>query len=486
VKNSVTGFVAADESRTERRARRSQGRQLLAATDAEVRPRLPAFPSPDLPKAGARVPDNWRGPVSVRPPAHRASTRVLQAAYPFLAGTGAPMRGAVIGEDVFTRRPYALDPWEAYRVGDVRSFSVAVIGTLGSGKSLFCKVWANRLLSMGRKIAVPNDPKGEWTWLCQRVSGSTIAVGPGTGTVINPLDAGPARPDLDSASHEALILQQRRAVLLGILSILRGHVPLAAVEHTALDVALEAVLNRVESPTLGDVLRELETPSETARELVGDSGRDLFHTMRRLVRGDMAGMFDGQSTVRFDDAAPMVSVDTSRLRSASPEARAIMTLITSTWIKQAISVPGRGKRVIIHEEAAIGLLADVTASGSGLNDKTEAEKLGRHDDVSNWYLFHRISDLDQLGDKGSAVREQALGLIADADMRIVFGLKSDTAPKVAEVLGMNETLTRLTLDFEPGEGLFLVGQKRVAVVRVQPTAAEFAAFKTDTVERSNS
>lgn len=477
-------FVPAKETAAQRKARRAAERDARARIQDEERVGIEAMPTSEVPRAGIRESWNWRGPVSVRPPAHHVSTRVLQAAYPFVAGTGAPTKGGLIGENLFKRRGYSLSPWEAYAAGQARSFAVAIFGPPGTGKSMGCKVWANRMLSDGVRFAVPSDPKGEWTVLAQMANGRTIGVRPGGSHVLNLLDPGPDRPDLSRDEHAELILQQRRATLRKVVGILRSQDGIADVEHTALDLALGEVLTRTDRPTARAVLDALLEPSEETRSLVADGGRNLYHTLRRLVEGDVRGMFDTHSTVAFDTTVPIMTVDTSGLKYTSKEGQAIATLATSNWIKQAISAT-KERRVIVHEEAAIGLLADVNSSGSGLDDKTAQEKLGRDDNTSNWYLFHRGSDLDALGDEGSAVRAQAQGLIADTDIRIAFGQTSDTVDYVTRTLGLNGTQAEMTLQFEPGEALFLVGREEADVVRIQPSEDEWHAFKTDTVEREH-
>lgn len=477
-------FVPAKETSAQRRARRAAEREAARRIHDEEKTAIVSMPTTNVPRYGLREDWNWRGPVSVRPPVHRVSTRVLQAAYPFVAGTGAPTKGGLIGENMFKRRGYSLSPWEAYAAGQARSFAVAIFGPPGTGKSMGCKVWANRLLSDGVRFAVPSDPKGEWTVLAEKAQGRTISVKPGGRHVLNLLDPGPDRPDLGREEYTELVLQQRRSTLRKVVGILRGSAGLADVEHTALDLALGEVLTRTDSPTAGAVLDALLEPAPATRALVGDGGRNLYHTLRRLVEGDVRGMFDTQSTIAFDTSVPIMTVDTSGLKYTSKEGQAIATLATSNWIKQAISAT-KERRVIVHEEAAIGLLADVNSSGSGLDDKTAQEKLGRDDNTSNWYLFHRGSDLDALGDEGSAIRAQAQGLIADTDIRVAFGQTADTVDYVARTLGLNRTQAELTLHFEPGEALFLVGREEADVVRIQPSDDEWHAFKTDTVEREH-
>jgi hypothetical protein len=72
---------------------------------------------------------------------------------------------------------------------------------------------------------------------------------------------------------------------------------MTAVEHTALDLALRAAVDRDAVPTLPMVVDALFQPriaesGASVRELVVD-GRSLGHALRRLVSGDLAGLFDG-------------------------------------------------------------------------------------------------------------------------------------------------------------------------------------------------
>ncbi|MFP3468160.1 hypothetical protein SB754_21945, partial [Leifsonia sp. SIMBA_070] len=80
---------------------------------------------------------------------------------------------------------------------------------------------------------------------------------------------------------------------------------------------------------------------------------------------DLAGMFDGESTVEFDARAPMMVVDTSRLRAVAPDMQALARLATTRWIHNATTGVNRAKRLIVHEEAAIALMNDVYG-GAGL------------------------------------------------------------------------------------------------------------------------
>ena len=81
-----------------------------------------------------------------------------------------------------------------------------------------------------------------------------------------------------------------------------------------------------DTPILPTVVEALFSPSESRlgsslSQLRAD-GRDAGHALARLVHGDLSGLFDGPSTVRFDPNLPMVSLDLSRYLGLEPTHRA--------------------------------------------------------------------------------------------------------------------------------------------------------------------
>jgi len=127
---------------------------------------------------------------------------------------------------------------------------------------------------------------------------------------------------------------------------------LTPLEHTAIDVALIDTVRSAEVPVLPMVVDRLLSPDPAAdayNRLVED-GRVAGHALRRLVAGDLAGLFDGPSTVRFDPALPMVSLDLSRV---TENATLISVLITcaSAWMESALLDPAGGQRWVIYDEA---------------------------------------------------------------------------------------------------------------------------------------
>ncbi len=434
-------------------------------------------PSP-MPPRGHRVKANLRGPVRATPPSLKVSTKVLGTAYPFLAESGTALTGPYIGENTLSRSAFSYDQWDAYKAGFVRSHSTVILGVKGSGKSMLAKSWSSRLIRCGRKTAVPHDPNGEWVRVAEYVGGKSIAIGPGKQAKINLLDVG---PQVDSWGPEAWrhhLVQIRRSTLRAVLALLDPDRGLTGEEHTALDTALER-LGGDPQATVPHVYAELGGIAEGHGD-VAVAARRLWHLLRRIVSGDLAGLFDGPSTVTFDTDVPMMVVDTSAMKNTSKTTQALARLATSNWIRQATTGSNRTPRAIIHEEAAVELL-NMVAAGEGLTDQVAGEKVARHDGVSNWYLFHRIADLNALGDAGSATRAQALGLIADCDTRVTYAQHAAEIPETARHLGWNDTEADLVRKLGKGEGLWQIGDRTApALVKNICTPGEMQVFRTDT------
>ena len=104
-------------------------------------------------------------------------------------------------------------------------------------------------------------------------------------------------------------------------------------------------------PTVVDGLFEPDRRwrGSTVGELRAD-GRDVAHALARLVHGDLAGLFDGPSTVTLDPSRPMVSLDLSHLSGSDTLLGLIMTC-ASTWMEAVLADPSGGQRLVVYDEA---------------------------------------------------------------------------------------------------------------------------------------
>ena len=192
-----------------------------------------------LRRAGESGPDALRQHRPFRLPAHRATSDVLGGAYPFLAEAGLGSEGVYIGQDAWSGGGFCFDPWELYQQGVLTNPNCLLAGVVGKGKSFLAKSLATRSIAFGRRVYVPGDPKGEWSVVADAVGGSAIRLGPGSANRLNPLDPGPRPTDLGTHDWYALVRSRRRTLLGSLAHAALGR-HLCAIEHTSLDVALEA------------------------------------------------------------------------------------------------------------------------------------------------------------------------------------------------------------------------------------------------------
>jgi hypothetical protein len=406
---------------------------LRDAVNARRAPALEGAPCPDspqprsfLPAGGEDGPEALRSHRRLRIPAHRATSDMMAGAYPFLAEAGLGSAGVYIGQDAWSGGGFCFDPWVLYQQGILTNPNALLAGVVGKGKSCLAKSIATRSIAFGRRVYVPGDPKGEWSIVADAVGGTAIRLGAGTGNRLNPLDPGPRDPSLNQLEWQAALALRRRTLVGSLAQSALGR-PLASVEHTALDVALNHAAEATEVPTLPAVVDALlapttSLPGATAAEL-GRDGRDLGHALRRLVAGDLAGLFDGPSTTTFDPAAPMVTLDLSRIQGSDTLIAMVMTC-ASAWMESALASSDGGQRWVIYDEA--WRLMRQPALLARMQSQWE---LSRGLGIANLLIIHRLSDLDAVGDRGSESRALARGLLGTAPLRSSTSKRSARRPR---------------------------------------------------------
>jgi len=423
-----------------------------------------------LPAAGEPGPAALRTPGRFRLPRHQDTSATLAGAYPFVAEGGLGADGVFVGQDLYSGGSFVYDPWVLYARGVITAPNLVLAGIVGSGKSSLAKSLYTRSLPFGRRVYVPGDPKGEHTRVAEAVGGRAIVLGHGLNTRLNPLDEG-HRPSGFSDAQWSTTVTSRRRDLIGALAetvLARGLTPL---EHTAIDLALTETVRENTVPILPMVVDRILRPNDEADGRLAEDGRLVGHALRRLVAGDLAGLFDGPSTVAFDPSLPMISLDLSRVTENSTLMSVLMTC-SSAWMESALLDPAGGQRWVIYDEAWRLM------SHPALLRRMDAHwRLARHYGIANMLIFHKLSDLDNVGDAGSAMRSLANSLLANAETRIVYRQESDQLGSTAHALGLTGTEQKLLPPLGVGQGLWRI-KDRAFVTQHQLHPAELELFDT--------
>ncbi|WP_345063661.1 ATP-binding protein [Leifsonia kafniensis] len=458
--------AAARLSTENRKERQAKGRVRWEAERAEKRT------TRYLPASGESGAATLRTPGRFRLPRHQDTSATLAGAYPFLAEGGLGSQGVFVGQDLYSGASFVYDPWVLYSRGVITAPNIVLAGIVGSGKSSLAKSLYTRSIPFGRRVYVPGDPKGEHTAVAKAVGGQSIILGHGMSNRLNPLDEG-YRPSGLSEAEWASQVTSRRRDLIGALAetvLDRGLTPL---EHTAVDIALVDAVRTADVPILPMVVERILAPNtiDDADGRLTEDGRMLGHALRRLVAGDLQGLFDGPSTVRFDPSLPMVSLDLSRVAENSTLVAVLMTC-SSAWMESALLDPNGGQRWVVYDEAWRLM------SHPALLRRMDAQwRLARHYGISNMLIFHKLTDLDNVGDQGSAMRALASSLLANAETRIIYRQEADQLGSTGTALGLTGTEQALLPGLGTGQGLWRI-KDRSFVVQHQLHPAELALFDT--------
>jgi type IV secretory pathway VirB4 component len=400
------------------------------------------------------------------PTAHRVTTRHLQAAYLFQSEGGLGSRGVYIGRDVFGGS-FVYDPFELYDAGVIKNPNMVIAGQLGYGKSALVKTYLARQLIFGRTAVVLSPKPGEYDPLAEAFGVTPIRIAPGGHARLNPLDA-----TLFTGVPAETATQLRESLLVALAASALDR-PLQPEEAVACDVALfgagdpahvalPAVVERLLEPT-DTMAGQASTDLATLRH----DGRKVGLALRRLVQGDLRGMFDGPTSpsVRMD--RQLTVLDLSAVWGS--DALGILMLCTSAWLQAIRARVGAGKRIEVVDEAWAVLEKRAVAQGM-----RQQFKLSRGYGLQNIMVIHGVTDLSAAGDQALI----ALGLLRDTETRVVLNTPADEVPAAARALGLTATQAAELPRMGEGRALWKVG-RRTFLVDHRYSRAEAALINTN-------
>ena len=395
--------------------------------------------------------------VRSRNPAHRVTTAHLQSAYPFLAASGDWASGIYIGEDICGGGgAFRYDPWELYEAQLLTNPNMAVIGQVGRGKSALVKSYAARSLVFGRRV-IALDRKGEMDRLCEAAGTQPIRLESGGSVRVNPLDA---RLSPAAGLPAADIRRDQLDVLVAIAGAACRRA-LTSTEKAALRIALDRAVRdaRGEEPILHDVSAALFAPADTdagrlamsARDLA-DGSRDVALEIDRLVTGDLAGMFEGETSASVDLSAPLVVFDLSALYQ-NDDMLAVLMVCVAAWVQRLLQrdADPRRRSILILEEAW-SCLASVEVA----RWMRSLQKLSRQYGVQVLMVLHRFSDLLATGSVGSEVVGITRGLLSDTETHVVHGMARSEVESTRDLLGLSDTEAAVIAELPRGRALWRV------------------------------
>jgi hypothetical protein len=229
------------------------------------------------------------------------------------------------------------------------------------------------------------------------------------------------------------------------------------------EATARACVAELPAPTLPQVVDALLDPGteaslalRTTRPALMEDGRDVALELRRLVHGDLCGMFDGQTTPGLRLDGPLVVLDLAAVYH-SP-ALGVLMACASAWLQSAVRAQHRNRIILVVDEAWAIL------SNLGVARWLQTSwKLSRALGVANVAVLHRISDLRAVGSEGSEQVSLAEGLLGDSETRVIYAQSPGEVARAGEQLGLTETESELVTQLRRGMALWKVGRRSFLV-----------------------
>ena len=167
-------------------------------------------------------------------------------------------------------------------------------------------------------------------------------------------------------------------------------------------------------------------------------------------------MFDGPTNVRLDAAAPLTVIDLSAVYRS--DALGVLMTCAAAWLQGALAGSESGKRLVIVDEAW-AILASLPIAAW----LQSSFKLSRAFGVANVAVLHRVSDLLAAGGADSRQVRLAEGLLADAEVRVIYAQSPAEVSAAHELLGLTGAEAELLPQLRSGVALWKIGARSFLV-----------------------
>ncbi len=342
---------------------------------------------------------------------------------------------------------FIFDPFAAYAAGLVTNPNMVLAGSIGVGKSTLVKMLLVRGLAEGR-TAVVIDPKGEYGALAEQCGVKPITFG----------RDGWCNPFVGDD-------EENQALLRRMLAATQGR-ELSALQRFQISQLWRECVDKSEQHIFQKLFDGVE---QRLRDTEESPSRELALLLHRFVRGDLRGLFDGPGEP-LSLSGDLVILDLSQQWAGDNVALVAMSAVAAaqhTLVSR--STPG----YLVLDESWT-LLRDHGA----LRWLQGSWKLARSRGISHVLVLHRWSDIASAGDRGSAQRERAAGLLRECETSWLFRQGEEEANEMASVIGLNAQEQAVLTTLPKGTALVRYAQYR-SIVAIQPDAQDQGVVDTD-------
>lgn len=363
------------------------------------------------------------------------NTAPLSSIFPFVSPDLSANEGILYGINLHNNSMVLFDRFT------LENANFVIISKSGAGKSYFAKLEILRYLMQGVDVIVI-DPENEYEFLSDAVGGSYFKISLMSPNHLNPFDLPTPREDEDPAD----ILRSNIINLVGLLRIMLGG--LNAQEDALIDLALtETYAAKDITPQSDPAAWQERIPlmSDFENVLAGMEGSaSLVDRLRKFTRGSYAQFFNNPTNIEMDKSFVVFGI-----RDMEDELRpmAMFVILRYIWNKVRSVLK---KRILLVDEAWWIMQSEDGASFLfGVCKRARKYWLG----VST--ITQDISDFMQ--------SEYGKPILNNSSLQFLLKQSPAAINVVQQAFNLTEEEKNMLLQCDVGEGIFIAGQKRVAL-----------------------
>jgi len=365
----------------------------------------------------------------------KMNTAPLSSIFPFVSPDLSANEGILYGINQHNNSLVLFDRFT------LPTANFVVFAKSGSGKSYFCKLEVLRYLMQGVDVIII-DPENEYQFLAEAVGGSYFNISLNSPHHLNPFDLPPPREEEKPQD----VLRSNIINLVGLLRIMLGG--LTPQEDAIVDQALTETyaakdITPDSDPTTWPEKIPLMSDFESVLESM-EGTESLVERVRKFTKGSYASFFNQPSNISMDKNLVVFGI-----RDMEDELRPMAMFIILKYIWNTVRSSLK-KRILLVDEAWWIMQSEDGASFLfGICKRARKYWLG-------------VSTITQ--DVGDFMKsEYGKPIITNSSLQFLMKQSPATIDVVQKTFNLTDEEKYLLLEADVGEGIFIAGQKRVAL-----------------------
>lgn len=363
------------------------------------------------------------------------NTAPLSSIFPFVSPDLSAHEGILYGINQHNNSLVLFDRFT------LENYNLVTFGKAGSGKSYFCKLEVMRYLMQNINVIVI-DPENEYEWLAESVGGSFFKISITSPHHMNPFDL--PQPREDETPED--VLRSNIINLVGLFRIMLGG--LNPREDALIDSAItETYAARDITPDSDPSKWRDNIPLMSDFENVlstMEGAESLVERVRKFTTGSYAQFFNNPTNITMDKEFVSFGI-----RDMEDELRPMAMFIILRYIWNSIRAELKKRVLLVDEAWWIMQTEDGASFLYGICKRARKYWLG-------------VSTITQdVADFMKSTYGQPI--ITNSSLQFLMKQSPATIDSVQKTFNLSDEEKYLLLESDVGEGIFIAGQKRVAV-----------------------